>query len=737
MGSKNLSYSKAIEIVLSALKRPLSMFEIEREIVRRELLEKINSSMIRHTIYKDLEKGDASVFAQIEYNLYTLRTSEVVTETNFPAVLVFDANKFEGLGYFHGVNKEFQSYFDEILRTDNPIFIPRVQAEGNPNYKQVVSYALITYKKKLLRFTRHEYKRNRNLDLIDGKYSLGFGGHVQAEDLNLFTVDYKDSGYTASLFRELREEIGIQKQDIKEIRTIGVLNDDSTPKGKCHFAFLHLVELANPNFEDIEKWVIKPELVSFEQIVQEFENYEYWSKLCLQHYYAKELQNLEFTCFIDNRRGLSLKNLSCIAIVGEIGSGKSEVCSILEKQFGYVRIPCSKILREMLQWKSQTGDERHELQNAGLEFINKRGAHKRFAKKIVEYIKSEASDKPVIIDGLRYRDTYFELRRALGTNKIPVIYIESNRDNQYRNFIARDKTKVGLGKFTEIVDHPVESHIGQFLEYADILIFNFGSLESLVEKVGDYLQKEPSDAFLIDAWDSIANFRHKQILDGNDITFESILMPYIINSLKRQPKYPSLKVLDVGCGTGVLTNAMANHAKHITAIDQSGVSIRTAKKYTKKKNITFQCESIEDFLIEDNFDAVIANMTFHSVENIETALKSIYTSLRPKGVLIFSLPHPRYYPERERLRDLFNATGYEYTKLSFHKIPFTISLDPEPLPGFIPYFHRPISYYETLLSKTGFWLVELSAPIPDKELMRRYQNSWSAPHILLGTAMKP
>ena len=133
------------------------------------------------------------------------------------------------------------------------------------------------------------------------------------------------------------------------------------------------------------------------------------------------------------------------------------------------------------------------------------------------------------------------------------------------------------------------------------------------------------------------------------------------------------------------------------------------------------------FSIENNFDAVIANMTFHSVENIETAFKSIYASLKSKGVLIFSLPHPRYYPERERFRDLFKAMGYEYTKLSFHKIPFTISLDPEPLPGSIPYFHRPISYYEFLLSKTGFWLVELSAPIPDKELMRRYRNSWNAP----------
>jgi len=250
---KSLSYPKAIEVVLSVLKRPLSMFEIEREIVRRELIKKVNSGSLRKAIYDDLEKGDSSIFLQIEYNLYMLRSSEVVSEINNLPILVFETKKLEALGYFHTIKKDYRRYVDSILKVDNPIFLPRAKAEGNANYKQVVSYALIMYKKKFLRFTRHEYKRNRDLDRIDGKFSLGFGGHVQFEDSNLFTVNDNDSGYTASLFRELNEEIGIQEQDIKEIRTIGVLNDDSTPKGKCHFAFLHLVELDNPKFGDKER----------------------------------------------------------------------------------------------------------------------------------------------------------------------------------------------------------------------------------------------------------------------------------------------------------------------------------------------------------------------------------------------------------------------------------------------------------------------------------------------------
>lgn len=738
MSNKYLSYPKAIELVLSSAKTPLSMFEIEREIVKRELIKKVNSSSIRHAIYKDLDKKDASIFFQIEYNLYTLRNPDVAKDVNNLPILVFDSKRLDELGYFHTINKDFQTYINGILKVDQPVFMPRGRVEGNPSYKQVVSYVLISYKGKLLRFTRHEYKRNRNLELIDGKYSLGFGGHVQAEDLNLFTVGDNDSGYTASLYRELREETGIEKQDIKEIKTIGVLNDDSTIKGKCHFAFLHLAELATPKFKDTEKWVIKPELVSFEQIKSEFENYEYWSKLCMQHYFTKEMKNRKFNCYIDNRRGVSLrKNHPYLAIVGEIGSGKSQICSLLVEQYGYVRVPCSQILQNLMRWKPKTNNIRRELQNAGFKYINKKGAHKRFAKRIVDYIKTMPSNKTILIDGLRYAETYLELQKTLDIKHIPLIYVESNRENQYRNFMSREKSTISIREFTEILEHPVEKSVGKFLEYSDIIIFNFGSIESILEEVNNYLHGEHSNSFLVEAWDNNAAHRHAQILSGHDLTFDNITTPFFLTKIKEQKNYSALKILDVGCGTGVLTNLIAEHVKKVVAIDHSPLSIQIAQGFTHNTNINFVCESIEDFSLEGDFDIAIANMAFHSIDNIDTALKNIYISLKPNGKLIFSLPHPFFYPERKRLKEIFKSTGYEYDKPSFHKIPFTISLEPDPLPNPIPYFHRPESLYDSLLIQNGFWVTEKIVPLPSRELIRKYKNKWDAPHLFFGVAIKP
>jgi 2-polyprenyl-3-methyl-5-hydroxy-6-metoxy-1,4-benzoquinol methylase/predicted NUDIX family phosphoesterase/dephospho-CoA kinase len=642
------------------------------------------------------------------------------------------------MGHFHTIKRDFEPYVNGILRIEKPLFRSRGKVEGNPNYKQVVSYIMIMYKGKLLRFTRHEYKRNRSLDLIDGKYSIGFGGHVQHEDFNLFTLHEKDSGYTHSVMRELREETGIETEDIKGFKMVGVLNDDSTLKGKCHFAFLHLIELANPKFRNVEQWVIKPELVSFSKIASEFGSYEYWSKLCLEHFFSKELRNRKLSCYIDNRGGISIKkNLPYLAVVGEIGSGKSQVCTALIEQYGYIRIPCSQILRQLMNLEPGALLSRQDLQDAGYRFINKPGAHKRFAKRIAEYIKSHANGKTAVIDGLRYKKTLIELQKELGVKKIPLIYVESNRENQYRNFMSRENAEISVEDFTRIVEHPVESYISQFLEHADIFIFNFGSLESLAAEVSDYLQKEPSGVFLKEAWNTNARDRHDQILRGVDLTFENITVPYFVDTLQKHMKYPNLRILDTGCGTGILTKILAGHAKHVVAIDHSGDSIEIARQYANEANIDFRCASAETFIMENHFDVVIANMSFHSIEDIEVTIRNIFKSLRQKGLLVFSLPHPRYYPERHRVKEIFRSTGYEYSKNSFHKIPFTISLEREPLPSLIPYFHRPWHYYENLISKTGFWLLDFITPVPNPELMKKYYRSWQHPHILLGTALKP
>src|SRR5207253_5430315 len=65
-------------------------------------------------------------------------------------VLVVRRSLFDQLASFQGLNFEPQKYLDAFLSRGNNFFLPRSEAENNPNYKQIIPYALIVFRKTVL-----------------------------------------------------------------------------------------------------------------------------------------------------------------------------------------------------------------------------------------------------------------------------------------------------------------------------------------------------------------------------------------------------------------------------------------------------------------------------------------------------------------------------------------------------------------------------------------------------------
>lgn len=101
-------------------------------------------------------------------------------------------------------------------------------------------------------------------------------------------------------------------------------------------------------------------------------------------------------------------------------------------------------------------------------------------------------------------------------------------------------------------------------------------------------------------------------------------------------------VLNVGCGTGVLTRMAAERVRHTgeaIGIDPSEEMIKLAKRYAIKaqSEVDFQLGVIEVLPFEDErFDIVLSSMMLHHLprELKVTGLKEIYRVLKPGGRLI-------------------------------------------------------------------------------------------------------
>ena len=165
--------------------------------------------------------------------------------------------------------------------------------------------------------------------------------------------------------------------------------------------------------------------------------------------------------------------------------------------------------------------------------------------------------------------------------------------------------------------------------------------------------------------------------------------------------YQGLRILDLGCGDGLLGHHFADKAS-VVGLDASSVLVGIGKD--KYPDIAFHLGDITKQLpyISSSFDVVVSNMVFMSIPNIELVFLETFRVLKENGRFIFSIIHPCFYGKRWYLIEsnlISIEFDMEYTKeYAFEKL-----LDSD-FQETITTFHRPIQKYVEIFLKTGFTL---------------------------------
>ncbi len=125
--------------------------------------------------------------------------------------------------------------------------------------------------------------------------------------------------------------------------------------------------------------------------------------------------------------------------------------------------------------------------------------------------------------------------------------------------------------------------------------------------------------------------------------FNPIRIQYITEKIKQEFNLKNrdnnflkdLKILDIGCGGGLISEPLARLGGEITGIDASEKNIKVAKLHSKKNNlnINYLNKSPEQLNNSEKFDIILNLEVVEHVENVDLYIKSCSNLLKNNGIM--------------------------------------------------------------------------------------------------------
>ena len=137
-------------------------------------------------------------------------------------------------------------------------------------------------------------------------------------------------------------------------------------------------------------------------------------------------------------------------------------------------------------------------------------------------------------------------------------------------------------------------------------------------------------------WD--VNGKFKPLHMFNPIRIEyilSITRKYFKLDKKKEFPLKNLKILDIGCGGGLISEPMRRLGAKVVGIDASSKNIKVAKLHAKQNNLKIDYFDLppEKLQTKDKFDIILNLEVVEHVENVDKYLNSCSKLLKSKGIM--------------------------------------------------------------------------------------------------------
>lgn len=163
----------------------------------------------------------------------------------------------------------------------------RSLAEDTVTVIQIVSFYIIRYENTYL-----TYRRAKRLpeSRLHGFYSIGFGGHLNPDDIPWLFIDAASEQSLLFILRELSEELILPEKPI--IQFHGLLYDTSKEVSKQHLGMVYNVTLSSPQYRIGERgFLMDSKFETLQEILDRSSEFENWSLLIAEEEAQRQLSD--------------------------------------------------------------------------------------------------------------------------------------------------------------------------------------------------------------------------------------------------------------------------------------------------------------------------------------------------------------------------------------------------------------------------------------------------------------
>src|SRR5579862_765756 len=99
-----------------------------------------------------------------------------------------------------------------------------------------------------------------------------------------------------------------------------------------------------------------------------------------------------------------------------------------------------------------------------------------------------------------------------------------------------------------------------------------------------------------------------------------------------------LRILDIGCGAGLLCEPFTRLGAQVIGVDASATNIAAAKLHADKGHLSidYRCTTVEEMDVRERFDIVLSMEVIEHVNDVGAFIKRCAAMLKPGGLMVVS-----------------------------------------------------------------------------------------------------